>query len=70
VVRLAGRGHQVWFVWMGGYQTYGTSCETIGDQLQADRHFSAQQMVTGVPPTQQLVGYEGMSLIRYSPVAG
>ncbi|HUO47573.1 MAG TPA: glycosyltransferase family 39 protein [Acidimicrobiales bacterium] len=67
---LAGTGHRIWFVWMGGYQTLGTKCETIGEQLQGDHHFTAQQMVTGVPPTQQLVGYEGMGLLRFTPVPG
>jgi hypothetical protein len=67
--RLAGAGHQVWFVWMGGYQTLGSSCETIGAQLEADGHFTARSVVVGVPPTQQLVGYEGMSLLRFTPAA-
>jgi len=66
---LAGSSHQVWFVWMGGYQSLATKCESIGGQLQADRHFAARQAVAGVAPTQALVGYEGMGLLRFTPVA-
>jgi mannosyltransferase len=65
---LAGGTHRIWFVWQGGYQTLGTKCEAIAGTLEASPRRRAQQMVVGVAPRQALVGYEGMGLIRFTPV--
>ena len=55
----------------GGYQTLGTKCEAIGGPARGRPPRSARTRwwSASARPTQQLVGYEGMGLIRFTPVA-
>lgn len=62
LLALAGPAHQIWFVWMGGYQGFGTKCQQIETTLLADPALAAAEVVT---PTSRY--YEPMELVRFVP---
>jgi hypothetical protein len=52
--------HQIWYVWMGGYQGYGTRCQQIETDLLADPELGAHEVVA--PSTRY---FEQMELVRF-----
>ena len=54
-------GHTVWFVWSGGYRTYGLQCERVIDELNRRRGARA----TVVEPDPKV--FEHMGLDRFAP---
>lgn len=62
--QLAGPTHQIWYVWMSGYQTFGTKCEAIEQNLLADRDLGAREQF----PPHPIEFYEPMELVRFVPV--
>lgn len=65
VEQLAGSGHQIWFVWMSGYQGYGTKCQQIETDLLADPGLGAREVFAP-----QSKYYEPMELVRFVHVGG
>jgi mannosyltransferase len=65
VEALAAGGHQVFLVWSGGYQGFGTKCEGIVQTLTADRAYQATGLVSG----DGTEFYQPMSVIRLTPTA-
>jgi hypothetical protein len=63
VQTLAGGTHQVFVVWGGGYQAFGTKCEGIVQTLQSDTAYHGTNMVTA----DSTEFYQPMSLIRLTP---
>jgi hypothetical protein len=63
VQTLAGGTRQVFVVWGGGYQAFGTKCEGIVQTLQADSAYHGATMVTG----DNTEFFQPMSLIRLTP---
>lgn len=63
---MAGPSHQIWYVWMSGYQTYGNKCGAIQSALDSDPSLAATEEVTPRP----LKFFEPMELVRYTPRAG
>jgi mannosyltransferase len=64
--QLAGSTHQIWLVWMGGYQEYGTRCESIAITLEGSTHYQQATVVHALMHEQP--GFEEMNLIRLVPV--
>jgi mannosyltransferase len=62
--QMAGPTHQIWYVWMSGYQTYGTKCEAIEVALLSDHSLGARQQFQPEPTTY----YEPMELVRFVPL--
>ncbi len=62
--RQAAGAHTIWMVWAPGYATYGSDCEQITADLQADRAFRAVQVVNAHPARY----YEPMYLWRFTPL--
>jgi len=60
---LASGGHQIFLVWSGGYQAYGTKCEAIVQTLEADQAYHGTNLVTG----NNVAFYQPMSMIRLTP---
>jgi mannosyltransferase len=52
--------HQIWYVWMGGYQGYGTRCQQIETDLLADPQLGAHEVVA---PANRY--FEPMELVRF-----
>ena len=63
VETLAGGTHQVFLVWAGGYQAFGTKCEGIIQTLQGDAAYRGASLVQG----DNTEFYQPMSLIRLTP---
>ncbi len=63
VETLAGGTHQVFLVWAGGYQAFGTKCEGIIQTLQGDAAYRGASLVQG----DNAEFYQPMSLIRLTP---
>ena len=63
VEALAGGTHQIFVVWSGGYQGFGTRCEAIVQTLQADAAYHGANLVTG----DSTEFFQPMSLIRLTP---
>jgi hypothetical protein len=63
VQTLAGGTHQIFVVWGGGYQAFGTKCEQIVQTLQGDTAYHGTNMVAG----DSTEFYQPMSLIRLTP---
>lgn len=66
VVSMAGSTHRIWYVWEGGYATYGTKCEAIAQVLSE---------LTKQAPSYEVNGsgvkyYEPENLMRFGPTAG
>ncbi len=59
----AGTSHQIWLVWMWGYQTYGSKCAQIETDLLADPRFGAHEQFAPGPQ------FEPMELVRFAPAA-
>lgn len=57
---MAAPNHQIWYVWMGGYQGYGTKCQQIETDLLANTQLGAHEVV--VPQSKY---YEPMELVRF-----
>jgi mannosyltransferase len=62
---LAAGGHQIFLVWAGGYQGFGTKCEAIVQTLAADHGYHATGLVSG----DGTEFYQPMSVIRLTPTA-
>ncbi|MDP9386741.1 MAG: glycosyltransferase family 39 protein [Actinomycetota bacterium] len=63
-VELAGRDHDVWLVWVGGYRTFGLKCERVSDELARLRPAAS---VVFEPDE---VVFERMNLTRLPPTPG
>jgi hypothetical protein len=63
VETLAAGGHQVFLVWAGGYQSFGTRCEGVVQTLEGDQGYHGTGLVTG----DDTEFYQPMSLIRLTP---
>ena len=63
VETLAAGGHQVFLVWAGGYQSFGTRCEGVVQTLEGDQGYHGTGLVTG----DDTEFYQPMSLIRLPP---
>jgi len=63
VESLAAGGHQIYLVWAGGYQTFGTRCEAIVQSLEANHGYHGTALVTG----DDMTFYQPMSLVRLTP---
>jgi mannosyltransferase len=61
--RMAGPTHQIFVVWFGGYQTFGTRCEQILQTLGYDTKLHSTSLLTG--HTAQF--YQPMGLVQYAP---
>jgi hypothetical protein len=59
-VRRAG-DHTIWFVWSGGYRTYGLQCERVIGELARLR--GGRTIVVNIRPNV----FEHMGLDRYDP---
>ena len=63
VETLAAGGHQVFLVWAGGYQSFGTRCEGGVQTREGDQGYHGTGLVTG----DDTEFYQPMSLIRLPP---
>jgi mannosyltransferase len=61
--RMAGPDHQIFVVWFGGYQTFGTKCEQILQTLGYDKSLRSNTLLTGRP----VQFYQPMGLVQYAP---
>ena len=61
--RMAGPNHQIFVVWYGSYQTFGSKCEQILQTLGYDKSLQSTTLLTG-RPTQF---YQPMGLVQYAP---
>ncbi|MDQ1359807.1 MAG: mannosyltransferase, partial [Acidimicrobiaceae bacterium] len=61
--RMAGPTHQIFVVWFGSYQTFGTKCEQILQTLGYDTKLQSTSLLTG--HTAQF--YQPMGLVQYAP---
>ena len=61
--RMAGTDHQIFVVWFGGYQTFGTKCEQILQTLGYDKSLQSNTLLTGRP----VQFYQPMGLVQYAP---
>ena len=61
--RMAGPTHQIFVVWFGGYQTFGTKCEQILQSLSYDTKLHSTYLLTGRPAQ----FYQPMGLVQYAP---
>jgi mannosyltransferase len=58
----AAAGRQIFVVWSGGYQAFGTKCEAIVQTLQQNPDYRADAVVLG-----DAAFYQPMSLLRFTP---
>jgi hypothetical protein len=61
ILRRAGPGHTVWYVWSDGYRTFGTKCGDMVDEFQRTRP-NAKRLVH-----EDLTVFESENLTRFSP---
>jgi hypothetical protein len=61
--RMAGPTHQIFVVWYGSYQTFGSKCEQILQTLGYDKSLQSTTVLTG-RPTQF---YQPMGLVQFAP---
>ncbi len=66
LVSMAAGSHQIWYGWMSGYQTYGTKCEAIEQDLLADPSLAAHEQIVPAPNR----FFEPMELVRFVPISG
>jgi mannosyltransferase len=65
LARRAGTNHHIWFVWEGGYQTFGVSCERLTLLLGAAPGVTRHDWVVAKPQKY----YEPMNLSEYARTA-
>lgn len=61
--RMAGADHQIFVVWYGSYQTFGTKCEQILQTLGYDKSLQSKSLLTGRP----IQFYQPMGLVQFAP---
>jgi mannosyltransferase len=61
--RMAGPNHQIFVVWYGSYQTFGTKCEQILQTLGYDKNLQSKSLLTG----RATQFYQPMGLVQYAP---
>lgn len=65
VEAMAAPDHQIWLVWMGGYQGFGTRCQQIETDLLGDHQLGAREVVA--PSTRY---FEQMELVHFVHLSG
>ena len=61
--RMAGPDHQIFVVWYGSYQTFGTKCEQILQTLGYDKNLQSKSLLTG----RSTQFYQPMYLYEFVP---
>jgi mannosyltransferase len=65
LLRLAGKHHDIWYVWAPGYVGYGSKCQAIADALSLARNQKVVVAQRGADTPYEI--FEGESLDRYTP---
>ncbi len=68
--QMAGQGHQIWYVWAAGYQSYKSKCEMIGGALEDDPGLSTSSVLPLAQVSNPWTPYEEMQLLRSVPKGG
>jgi len=68
--QMSGPGHEIWYVWAPGYQTYHTKCEAIEQSLLADSGLRASIVVPFALVNNPWTPYEEMQLVRFVHTSG
>jgi hypothetical protein len=63
--KLSAASHSLWYVWAPGYETLGTKCEQIENDLLADPALSARTVFQYTKALNSDVIYEAMELVQF-----
>jgi hypothetical protein len=62
---LSASSHSLWYVWAPGYETYGTKCEQLENDMLADPAFTARTIFPFTKVLNSDVIYEDMGLVQF-----
>jgi hypothetical protein len=68
--KMSAPGHQIWYVWAPGYQSYKNRCEAIEAALLQDQELKASQVVPFAQVNNPWTPYEEMRLDRFAHLSG